>query len=909
MSGMPSIEAHLDGIGPWLARPVPELDREVAGRVRAYLGDLRKHLVERHLQGATGREVNEANSDSIDRMVRRLFALAEEHLLAMRRDLEPGLCLIAVGGYARREMSIHSDVDILVLYEKGPTPYVVSIAERLQYWMWDAGLKVGCATRTIAETIELGQRDFTVRTAVLTARFLCGDGVFFQDFADAVRRNFIPDEKTFIEEQERAYRERHEKMGETLFLLQPNVKESAGGLRDYHTAYWIMRGIQPSSRDAEDLLHFGLLTHTEMQELQAALEFLWSVRNHLHWITDRRTDQMSFELQEKVAAKMGYEDATTEGEADELGVERFMRDYYRAARTIRTVAELVLEQCRARALGRDRDVHLREVEHGFRVTDEHLEIPHAAHLRRDPVRLLRAFEVAQSYGVPLSRMASRLVGENLHLIDESVRRAPEMRESFLAILNAEQRVMRTLMQMNEIGVLAALLPEWEHIVCRWQHVIYHTYTVDVHSIFLVEELRRLWRGKYDQDLPDMSRLIQEVDDRPVLFLGCLLHDIGKGFGGDHSNVGTERAKVCLERLGLSQERSDRVLFLVKHHLLMSHLAQRRDLSDPGLIFDFAQICGDRKNLRNLYLLTFADIRASSTDAWGEWKRLLLRELFERTSEFLEVGAGSRKRAAELIEERVEIRRDAARAELRGLGFDDLQSEAFFSDMPRRYFISHTPPQIARHAQVVFAYDTESGVATAFREMRGDFTEFILCTPDVHGLHSRVAGTLTALGTNILGSHVYTGRSGLALEVYRISNPEGGAEEREIWRQSLRENLAAVLAGEKTVEALLTQRRRRRGIPRLPSRQEPTVSVSNSESDFYTIADVVADDRSGLLHSLTEVFARHDLEIYISKASTVLDQVTDTFYLKTADAEKIYDEELLLQLQKDLLAAARGDAGA
>ena len=247
--------------------------------------------------------------------------------------------------------------------------------------------------------------------------------------------------------------------------------------------------------------------------------------------------------------------------------------------------------------------------------------------------------------------------------------------------------------------------------------------------------------------------------------------------------------------------------------------------------------------------------------------------------------------------------------MQGRGFDDLQSEAFFSDMPRRYFISHTPPQIARHAQVVFAYDTESGVATAFREMRGDFTEFILCTLDVHGLHSRVAGTLTALGTNILGSHVYTGRSGLALEVYRISSPEGGAEEREIWRQSLRENLAAVLAGEKTVEALLTQRRRRRGIPRLPSRQEPTVSVSNSESDFYTIADVVADDRSGLLHSLTEVFARHDLEIYISKASTVLDQVTDTFYLKTADAEKIYDEELLLQLQKDLLAAARGDAGA
>ena len=752
----------------------------------------------------------------------------------------------------------------------------------------------------------LGQEDLTVRTSVLAARFLCGDGVFFQEFTDRVRREFIPNEQLFVEEQEENLRNRHQRMGESLFLLQPNVKEGAGGLRDYHTAYWVMRGIQPSARDVEDLLHVGLLTAAEMADLRRSLDFLWTVRNELHITTGRRADQMSFELQEQVAIRLGYEGAEEQGV--ELAVERFMRDYYRAARVIQNAAELVLEQCRARVLGPDRDVHLREVEHGFRVTDEHLEIPHAAHLRGDPVRILRAFEVAQRYGVPLSRMATRLIAENLGLVDDRMRSDPEAADTFFRILESEQRVMRTLRQMNEIGVLGAFLPEWEHIECRWQHVVFHTYTVDVHSIFLVEELRRLWRGKYDREMLDMSRLIHEVNDRPVLFLGCLLHDIGKGFGGNHSQVGVQRSRVCLERLGISKERMERVLFLVEHHLLMSHLAQRRDLSDPKLIFDLAAICGDRENLRNLYLVTFADIRASSADAWNEWKRQLLRELFERTSEFLETGDGDRARAVELIEQRVEIRRDGARAELRGLGFDDTRIEAFFEDMPRRYFISHTPRQIARHGQVVIDFGGAGPIATAFREMRGGFTEFILCTRDLHGLQARVAGTLTAMGTNILGSHVYTGRSGLALEVYRISTPEGGGEERELWREAVRTQLVDVLEGRVQVQELLAQRRRRPTRVRKSARQgDPKVSVTNSESDFYTIADVVADDRAGLLHDLTEVIAKHGLEIYISKAATVLDQVSDTFYLKNAEGQKIYDEDRLFSLRRDLLAAVSGAA--
>lgn len=905
MSAAPSIDRHLAELrdpARDASRKISQLD--VARLVRSYLDECRAHLAELHETTSSGRIVNEANSDLTDRLIRRLFALAEERMLAEGNEVESGLCVVAVGGYARREMSIHSDVDLLVLYRRELTPYVASIAERLQYWMWDAGLTVGCATRTIQETVSLGLEDITVRTAVLTARFLCGDGVFFHDFADAIRRELVADTHGFIVEQLKNQHERHSRFGESLFLLQPNVKEGAGGLRDYHTAYWTMRAAQPSARDFEDFLHFGLLTEGEMHDYRSALDFLWRVRNELHLLTRRRTDQMSFELQEQVAEGLAYGTPSADETVD-LPVERFMRDYYRCARVIQTDSEIVVEQCTARVLGNPPQRNVRDVEFGLRLADGHLEIPHGATLREEPVRLLQAFLVAQRHDVPLSRMARRLLRENLAVIDDDARRSSECSEVFMDILGAEARVMRSLMAMNEVGLLGAFLPEWEHIVCRWQHVTFHTYTVDVHSIFLVEELRRLWRGKHEQEFPDLSELIAEVEDRPLLFMGCLLHDIGKGLGGDHSNRGAARASGCLERLGLGEERRERILFLVKHHLLMSHLAQRRDLSDPKLILEFARTCGDRTNLRNLYLLTFADIRASSRDAWTEWKGQLIRELFERTSEFLETGADNPEKAIELVEKRVDVRRAGARAELGELGVSEAEVDAFFEDMPRRYFISHTPKQIARHAQVVMGANPDRVLSAAFKEMRADFTEFILCTKDIHGLYAKVCGTLSALGINILGSHVYTSRSGVALEVYRLSTPAGGRNEIDLAWQEFERTLSSVLRGDIDAADLLARRRHPIGRVRSPSQSQPRVSISNTESDFYTIVDVIANDRIGLLYSLTETIASYGLEIYISKAATVLDQVTDTFYLKDREGRKIRDEALMDKLQAELLRAAEG----
>jgi [protein-PII] uridylyltransferase len=888
----PSVDGHF-------AQLAPGADRgDVTRIVREVLAAARVHLAALHRGGASGRQVNETHSDLMDRLVRRLFEYAEEgYFAAGGEELSP-LCVVAVGGYARREMNICSDVDLLFLHRDGITPHVREVAERVQYWLWDASLAVGAATRTVEETIALARQDATVRTGILAPRFLVGSGVLFHEFSDRVRAELFADAEAFIEEQIRAQEARHQRFGDSLYLLQPNVKEGAGGLRDYHVSWWVMQASLPAARGREDFLHLGLLTENELREYEAALDFLWRVRNELHLLAGRKNDQMSFEAQERIAASFGY---GTAGEADaELPVERFMSEYYRHARAVRGYSSLVIEQCHARVR---RPTRRRVTPAGsFRVADGQLEIPHARQLREDPLQLLLAFAVAQQEDVPITRKAQRLVRENLGLVDEEYRLRPEVRATFLGILESERRVMRTLVTMNEVGLLGRLLPEWEHIVCRWQHVMYHTYTVDVHSIFLVEELRRLWKGRYEKAFPELTDLMRSVDDRAVLFLGCLLHDIGKGLGGEHSEKGAARAEACAARLGLAPDRVERVVFLVRHHLLMSHLAQRRDLSDPKLVLEFARTVGDRINLRNLYLATFADIRASSSTAWSDWKGQLLHDLFGRTSEVLEIGADDPDRALELIERQVAERRDSAAAELRALGVADSKIESYFEAMPRRYFTAHTPREIARHALVVLGLGGERTFSTSVRDLGGGSTEFILCTKDVHGLFANVAGTLTAHDLNIVSAHVYSMRSGLAVEIYRVSTPRGEDEERrEAW-QAFEASLRRVLAGEVAVRELLARRRRPAAAGIAPGRYPASVDVSNEESDFYTIVDITANDRLGLLHDLTRTISDHGHEIYISKVGTVLDQVADSFYVKDAEGRKL-DADQQERLRVDLLRAA------
>ena len=875
--------------------------------VQRYLTAVRGHLRERHRAGLGGGATNALHSDLMDRLLRRLFQVAEGESLGAGHGAADPVALLAVGGYARREMALHSDLDLLLLHGGRPSAHTAGIAERLQYWLWDGGLAVGCATRSIQDTVRLARRDTTVFTGILDTRFLAGDPVFYHEFGDQLRRRLLGDVARFLALLATATAERRARYGDSLYLLQPNLKEGEGGLRDYHTALWALRAVLPSSRgDPDDFLHYGLLTEAEMRAYRHALDFLWQVRNELHLLVGRRFDQMGFDHQEGIAESFGYPGGGADGV---LPVERFMGDYYRNARTIRNYSESALEQCRVRTRSpRRRRPPFREVEDGFRLVEGALDAPHPHHLRDDPLRLLRAFAVAQAHDAPLRRGIQRLVREHLHLVDDAYRRDPAAAELFLGILDAPRRVTRSLMVMNEVGLLGRYLPEWQHIECRWQHVAYHTYTVDVHSIFLVEELRRLWRGKYERDYPELTALMRGVEDRPVLLLGCLLHDIGKGLGGDHSRLGAERAVRSLERLGLAAERAARVIFLVEKHLVMSHVSQRRDLSDPKTVLEFARQVEDGTNLRLLYLLTFADMRASSKVAWTEWKGTLLEELFQRCAERLQRGDLDVPGIADAVEDRVAARRRAAEPLLAQAGFADEDIEALYANLPQRYFAVHAPHQIARHAEALRRFAQSRELSLQMREVRSGVSELIICCGDARGLYAQVAGTLAARGINILASHVYTTAAGEALEIYRVATPPGGkAEQQRAWADFER-TLRGVRSGELALERLLVRGGRHYGsAARKPSAQPPSVTISNQESDNFTVVDISTDDRLGLLYDLTRTLAEHGLAIHLSKATTVLDQAADSFYVRDVANDGQLPPERMLELREALLVASRGGA--
>jgi len=904
MSTPPSIDRFLPEFVPHRETREAE-DAETASSARAYLARVREFLVARQAAGESGRAVNEVHSDALDRLLRRLYGLAESRHYVDGGRAGARVSVVAVGGYARREMSLASDVDLLFLHAGEIGPLAAHVAERVQRWLWDAGVEVSAAVRSIEETLSLCRREASVFTSSIGARFLGGDVALFHEFTAAIRDDLLASPGGFVRAQAEALAERHAKYGGSLYLLQPNLKEGVGGLRDYHTALWAARAVQPLVRTLDDLLDVGLLSELEMERYREGLEFLWRVRNQLHLICGRKNDQMSFEHQEEIAAAITHFEP---GGDLELPVERFMGDYYRQARAVQSFSQIVIEQCQARCNPPLQPREVREVEDGLQIAEGQLEIPHAAHLRERPLRLLTCFEIAQHHDVPMSRRSQRLVRENLGLVNREFRSDPEAAAALFRILESKHRVARTLTAMNEIGLLGRYLPEWEHIVCRWQHVIYHTYTVDVHSIFLVEELRRLWRGKHERALPELTDIMRSITDLPVLYLGCLLHDIGKGRGGDHAREGAKLARSCLERLGLARERIARAVFIVRHHLLMPHVAQRRDLIDPKVIVDFARVVGDRENLRNLYLATYADMRASSPSAWNEWKGESLSELFERTAEFLESGRDDASRAMEQMEAHIESRREEARREIRSLGIAESRIDAYFEVMPRRYFVSQTARQIAQHARVVLSLAPDQLISTSVREISGGLSSFILCARDQHGLYASVAGCLAAAGINILGSQVYTMREGLALEIYQVSTPAGSAQERAAEWAALDHTLKEVLSGRLELDALVHRRRRAMGRRVTPSPKPPSVGISNEVSDFYTVVDLSANDRLGLLYDLTRTLAAHGLEIFLSKATTVLDQVADTFYVKGPDGKKLTDPQAVESLRRDLLAVAGEEPG-
>jgi len=870
-------------------------------RLRDYIAAVREHLGALHDAGASGRAVNLAHAELIDPLVERLFAAGEQRYFDTAPRLRQRMAILAVGGYGRRELSLGSDIDLLFLYPGKVTPYVETVAETVVGRLIDAGLVLGHATRNLAECMRLGRQDLPTLTSYLDARPLSGDAELGRQLDAEVKTYVRKNALAFAEGKLAEQAKRHEQMGESPMLLQPNLKESVGGLRDFHTALWVARASQWEVREAEHLRVHGFIGAEDLRDLLAALDFLWRLRNELQR-SGRKDDRLHFAAQEQLAAYLKLSDTP-----ELLAVEQLMHQYYLHAKDIgrvtRRVQDHALRNLDTRRARLRRSVY--RVEEDLAVVDGKLEIPHASLLQERPLRLLSAFAVMQRHDVDLSPVAAGLLHRHLHLIDDAFRSSPEAAAILRRILNAPQRVYRALRLMNELEILGAYIPEFDHLFGLWQQDLYHTYTVDAHSLFLVEQLRRIRKGRYRDELPIASDLMREIDEPFALYLGCLLHDIGKGLGGNHCPVGAKLIPAIAKRLHLTPEEEDTVHFVTLHHLFASHMADRRDVNDPATIRNLAKLCQTRERLKTLYLATVADIRSVSKEAFSRLKHGQLMALYRNTMEWLEASADEADPSRLMIERaaaRAQETQAAALAAVQAAGGDRVQAEQLLESMSPRYLLSHDAAEIALHLGFALDYAAaprDVGVYS-YRPADGRYWGLVVLAPDQPGLFSRVAGALADCGHNVRAASVYTARDGLALESYRLDPIAGGPIEEAENRQMIERRVRSALAG----QPLAPLRRLQTGAPAGTVRQiEPSVVVDNSESDLYTVIDITAQDRSALLYDITRTLAELGLDIAVSRASTRASEAVDSFYVteRGPGGSKI-PEERQEEVRRALLAA-------
>lgn len=873
-------------------------DVDLAQGVRAYLQEGRVRLRSWHRQGAGGRALVGAYTTLMDRLICGLFEQATAEYRRYSSGMRPVCAVIAQGGYGRRELNPESDLDLLFLHTNKLTPHVETVTEKVLYALWDAGLQVGHAMRNVPECIRLAKNEMKVRTALLDARYLCGEAALSGELEKAVEEQLVQRSgEAFIREKLEDNRTRHERYGGSVYLLEPEIKEGEGGLRDIHTALWIAR-VKRNVRRMEGLADSGILSARELEELITSQDFLLRVRNELHFLTGKHQDQLTFELQERIAPELGFGD-----EGKVRAVEAFMRSYYLHAAQVSRLSSLVINcalEERERGWWRVWSPG-REIRPGIRLHRKTLSITDPGLIAAEPGILISIFHDAQKQGAEIGYKTREILRRNTELIDDSFRRSAAGNLPFFEILKWKDRVYETLKEMHACGVLGAFIPEFGRLLCMALHDLYHIYTVDQHSLRLIGELERLKAGEFREAFPLLTQLARDVEKVEVLYLALLFHDIGKGLGGGHSETGSQIAKTVARRMRLNADDTAQLEFLVRYHLVFASTAFRRDLEDEKTITDFAALMGNVSNLRMLYLLTYCDMRSVGPDVWNNWKGSLLEELYVKT---LEVLASQEKGEVRRQDRRSRVRRTKVRL-LRGPLREAPRERVkhFFESMPERYFLSTPEDEIPGHFELMEQLSEQTYVCTVRHFPESQCSKMAICTRDRPGLFASITGVFAALGMDILSARIATRRDGLILDVFRISHggkTEMMMEERK-W-QRVRETLEQVLSGGRDVARLVADSER----PSLLRKRAPKVStmiqIDNEASAEFTVVEVYTQDRIGVLFAITYALHRLGVSIHIAKISTNVDQVADVFYVTDESGAKIRDEERLESIRRDLTAA-------
>ncbi|CQR86281.1 UTP--GlnB (protein PII) uridylyltransferase, GlnD [Paracoccus aminovorans] len=810
------------------------------------------------------------------------------------------LAVLAIGGYGRAEMAPQSDVDLLFLSPWKVSGWAESVIESMLYMLWDLKLKVGQSTRSVDDCIRLGAGDITIRTSLLEHRLVCGHATTAEMLRDRLWTELfdrsIPE---FIEAKLAERSERHRRQGGQRYVLEPNVKEGKGGLRDLQTLYWIAKYIHRVDR-AVELVGLGFFTKEEHLTFWQAEDFLWAVRCHLHLIAGRPQDQLTFDMQVEVARRMGYRDL-----GGRRAVEIFMQDYFLHATKVGELTRVFLVALEARHLYRAPVMNVlfrrrRRVRAGFRVDKGRLTYADEGQFLSDPLNILRLFEEALRTGILIHPDAMRTVAANLDMIDDRMRQDPEAVRIFLDLLLKHGNPERALRRMNELGVLAAFIPEFAPVVAMMQFNVYHHYTVDEHLIQCVAALAATERGEDVEDLPVVSKIMKGKINRRVIYLAVLLHDIGKGRTEDHSILGARLARRVCTRFGLPVDEIETIEWLIRNHLLMSDVAQKRDIADPRTLRDFAKAVKTTKRLDLLLVLTVCDIRGVGPGTWNNWKAMLLRKLYQESRLALNNGLEELNR-----DKRTGEAKRSLRHLLTAKGWEP---KAIKAELARHY--DNYWPGLPTDTHYVFA---EMLKGLAENEIRTDLhpdtdrdaTRAAFVLADHPGIFSRMAGALALVGANIVDARTYTTKDGFATAVFWLQDGDGHPYAADRLPR-LRAMIQRTLKGEIVAREALAGRdrpKKRESAFRFPTH----ITFDNEASDVYTVVEVDTRDRPGLLYDLTRTLAENHIQIASAVIATFGAQVVDTFYVKDMFGLKLHQPGRRESLEKKLRQAIKDGA--
>ncbi len=868
---------------------------------------------ERLESGAGGIETARLLSGVTDEVVCALFDFTTTHVFRARNPTEgERLALLAVGGYGRGALAPFSDLDLLFLRPYKQTAYAESVIEFMLYALWDLGFKVGHASRTVEECIKLSREDFTIRTSLLEGRRLTGDERLVEELRARFRAEVVKGTGAeFVAAKLKERDERHHRAGASRYLVEPNVKEGKGALRDLHTLFWIAQYLHPAEH-VDGVVKLDFFEKREVRAFIRAFDFLWAVRSHLHFVTGRAEERLTFDLQPEIARRMGYGDR-----GDAPAVERFMRRYFLIAKEVGALtrtfcAQLESEESKRQPQGLSRFLPGAKKAGrkaldapGFLVDGGRLTVEGVSTFEQDPVNILRLFEIADQRDLDLHPDAFTALTRTLHLITSKLRRDPEATKAFLSVLARSKRTYRTLTLMNEAGVLGRFIPEFGRIVAQMQFNMYHSYTVDEHTLRAVGVIGDIAAGRLGEDHPLALSIWPLIEDREALFLAMLLHDTGKGGEGGQEKAGARAARSACERLGLERERIELIAWLVEHHLVMSDFAQKRDIGDPRTVTAFAKIMENPERMRLLLILTVADIRAVGPGVWNGWKGQLMRELFSATEAVFRGGRGSDPTASVLRQQHGAA--DLVRSQLITA---DPALEPWVAGMEDAYFAGFSSEDYTVHARLGLRAAEQGGAAANARIIAGrNAAEITVAAADRRGLFADLAQVMASLGANVVGARVYTSRAGQALDVFYVQDmggsPFGCDNARNLDR------LVTLLEAAARGEAPAIEARVRAELGRAAAFSiSASVVIDNDASEESTVIEASGRDRPGLLADLSRALAQAGLSIQSAHIDAYGERAIDAFYVHDSDGQKLIDAKALQTLKSALLLVLEEDeAGA